>query len=243
MNRTLHLLLAGAVWLAAPAARAQDIGPALDMTLMTGWAGNAAVTYDLEKRAGMHKETAGSSSKATAARVVRLTYTSTPALRQQTVQRLVSHLQASSPSGAQAVQATLGPGKTDYDQLYREALKTTAFANNDAAAALAAYLELGYQVVHNLKASNAIVASQERGLRAQAASILQQNARLRDPAAVAQLGEEMKLQTVVLLLGWQQSQTSGQESTFRTRIAQQFRQSYGLDMAQLKLTDQGFAKR
>lgn len=243
MNRPLRLLLIGTAWLAALSARAQDIGPALDMTLMTGWAGNAAVTYDLEKRAGMHKEASGSSGKATASRAARLTYTSTPALRQQTVQQLVSRLKTSSPSGAQAVQAAFGPGKTDYDQLYREALKTTAFANNDAAAALAAYLELGYQVVHNLKASDAITASQERGLRAQAASILQQNARLRDPAAVAHLGEEMKLQTVVLLLSWQQSQTGGQEPAFRTRIAQQFRQGYGLDMAQLKLTDQGFAKR
>jgi hypothetical protein len=44
------LLIAALSFTAAPLA-AQDVGPALDPTLMTGWTGGAAVQHDLEKRA------------------------------------------------------------------------------------------------------------------------------------------------------------------------------------------------
>ena len=238
--KTLFASLLAASLLGAAPARAQEIGPALDMTLMTGWTGGAAVQYDLEKRAGLAHNTAGTNPSKTANT---LTYQPTAALEQQTVQRLANKLQASRPAGAQAVQAAFGPGKASYGQLYRDATKTTPYAPNDAAAAMAAYLELGYQVVNNITSATAITPTQERGLRTQAAGILGQNAALGSAAAVARLGEELKLQTVVLLLGWQQSQKNGQAVTFRQQIAAQFRQQYGLDMSQLRVTNAGFAKK
>ena len=85
-------LLGVALLLHAPA-RAQDIGLALDPTLMVGWAGGEAVRYDLEKRAAAAK---GASSP-NAASASSFAYRSTPSTRARAVEQVARRAQASNP--------------------------------------------------------------------------------------------------------------------------------------------------
>ena len=171
-----------------------------------------------------------------------LRYVPTVAQQQQTVQAYVARLKPTDPKAAQAVATTFGPGKTSYGQLYRETLAGSGFQDNDVASALGLYLELGYRIAHNIEDDKVVTPTQERGLRAQVAQILTQTGALTTPAAAARLGEEMKLQTVVLAVGWLQARKGSQLGTFRTTTTQQFKTTYGFDFQQIKLTDSGFSK-
>ncbi|MGI4834408.1 MAG: hypothetical protein ACRYFK_13210 [Janthinobacterium lividum] len=170
-------------------------------------------------------------------------YVPTAALRRQAVQAVATRLQARSPAEAQLVRATFGPGQADYAPLYAALLRNSGLADNDAAGALALYLEAGYRVVHNITDDDVVTASQEQALRAQAARLLAPTARRRPPAAVAHLGEELKLQSVLLVLAWQTAQKSAATLDFRSTIAQQFRAEYGLDLREVRLTNQGLVPR
>ncbi len=242
----LRLLLSVALLLlTARAARAQDIGPALDMTLMTGWSANAAITYDLQKRAAEARRTgiADRPATASAARSASFAYVPTPALKQKTVQNYVAHLQPKSPAAAQAVATTFGPGKYDYGTIYRGLIDGYDLRENDAASALAAYMVLGYMVVNNVQTDKQVTPAMVRGVRTQLLPLLSKNARLSAPGVPAQLGEEMKLQCVVVQGGWQSAGKAGTLPAYQQNIAAMFKNQYGLDMTQVKLTDQGFAKR
>jgi hypothetical protein len=59
---------------------------------------------------------------------------------------------------------------------------------------------------------------------------------------VARLGEEMKLQAVVLYLGWQTAKKNGQEAQFKSNLASNFK-SKGLDLSALRLTSNGLVKK
>lgn len=59
---------------------------------------------------------------------------------------------------------------------------------------------------------------------------------------MAKVGEEMKLQAVVLYLGWQTAKKNGQEAQFKSNLASTFK-SKGLDMSALQLTSIGLVKK
>lgn len=181
------------------------------------------------------------SGSATSARAANLTYTPSAALQQQTVQNLVTKMQSKNVQAAQAVNNALGSGKANYGQLFSQLVKESGLPANNAATALAAYLEIGYMIVNNVQSG--ITPAMDRALQRQSAGILSQNRNLNSSATVAKLGEELKLQAIVLYLGWQSVlKTPTQLSQFQSGIAQQFK-NMGLDMSRVKLTENGFIKK
>lgn len=170
-------------------------------------------------------------------------YTPTPALRQQTVQTYADRLRPSDPSTAQVTLDTFGPGKVDYAQVYRSMLAGTGLRENDAVDALALYMLLGYAIVHNVQDAKTITPAMARGVRAQVASTAGSSRAFAAPGAAAKLGEEIKLQAVVLQYGWEGAIKAGTLPAYRQRIAGMFSREYNLDMSQLKLTNQGLARK
>jgi hypothetical protein len=232
--------------LLAPATHAQDVymdmfnsanQAAVSMSLVN--INNAAVMSAYRNSSGKSGAAAG---KATASRKVSLAYTPSAALRQQTVQDMSRQMQASNPSAAQALTNAFGPGKSDYGQLFTELVKESGLPANNAATAFAAYLEIGYIVVNNVLDQRSITPAMDRALQRQTAGLLAQNKSLTSPVAIAKFGETTKLQAILLYLGWQNAQKSGQASQFRSTIAEQFRKQ-GLDLSLVKLTTQGLEKK
>ncbi len=205
---------------------------------------NASVLDAAVQRNSGRATSSGSKSAArpTTAKVstVSTTYTSTPALRQQTVQRYVGRLKSSNPTGAQAVNAAFGPGKYDYGTVYRSILDGTGLHDNDAADALAAYMLLGYAIMHNIQDGKAITPTMARGVRTQVAPLLAGTGA--SPSRLAQLGEEMKLQAVIVQGGWQSAIKEGKLASYQQGIGNLFKTQYGLNLSQLKLTSTGFAR-
>jgi hypothetical protein len=191
--------------------------------------------------ASRNAEAARGGSAASAKRRVNLAYTPTPALRQQTVQNLARQLQARNAVAGQAITNAFGPGKTDYNQLFGQMVQSSGLPANNAATAFAAYLEIAYVAVNGVSEAS-VTPAMDRALQRQAASLLSSNASLTSPAAVARLGEELKLQAVVLYLGWQTAKKNGQETQFKANIANTFK-SKGLNLNALRLTDNGLVKK
>lgn len=240
MHKLVYLLL-GAALLRLPA-QAQEIGPALDMTLMTGWAGGEAVRYDLEKRAAAAK---GGRSSAATASTTAFAYRSSPSTRARAVEQVANRVRPRTPQLAQAITAAFGPGKADFETTYAQILDGTGLRAANAADAMAVYLLMGYAIVHNLQDDKDITPALARGVRQQVQGILLNNPKLKpnDPVAAANLGEEMKLQAVVLQAGWQSALKEGKLAAYQQQTARLFKTSYGLDLSALRLTAQGFAKR
>lgn len=227
-----NLLLAGllaASWL--PAHAQVDLQTFSDATVQAGLTATMA-------NAIKHSNTAGRPATG-AATTKRFDYTPTAALRQQTVQQLAARLKPSNPAAANS----LATGKVDYSRIYRSIVQGTSLPENDAAAALASYLVTGYLIVNGIHDDNAITPGMAQGVRAQVAGTLAGNSQLASPAAVAKLGEEMKLQTVLLTATWQQSIKNNNEAAFRTSTSQLFSKQYGFDMTRVRPTAKGFAPR
>ncbi|TWR24719.1 hypothetical protein FPZ43_17620 [Mucilaginibacter pallidiroseus] len=173
---------------------------------------------------------------------VNLSYTPSSALQQKTFQDLSRKLTAKNAAAGQAINNALGAGKTNYNQLFAQLVQESGLPANNAATALAAYLEVGYMIVNNIQGAGIITPAMDKALQRQAAGILSQNRSLTSPTAVAQLGETLKLQAVVLYLGWQSTLKTNQLSGFQDNIKQQFK-GMGLDLSQVRLTSRGFVKK
>jgi hypothetical protein len=225
----LRPTLAAALLLAAPLARAQGV---FNMGTLTN---TLSIPTD-SKGSG-----AATTTKKTTA--VSRPYTPTPTLRQQTVQAYADRLRPSDPTTAQVTLDTFGPGKVDYGQQYRALLAGTGLRENDAVDALAVYMLIGYAIVHNVQDSKAITPTMARGLRNQVAATVGGNAAFSAPGGAAKLGEEIKLQTVIIQYGWQGAIKAGTLPAYRQRITSMFSREYNMDMSQLKLTNQGLAKK
>jgi len=226
----LALLLATA----APA-RAQDMPLMFD-----GLAGSLAMNNLLfENTTGriVRDKTGGASATKS------LAYVPTAALKQKTVQGYVDRLKTKNPTASQAVATTFGPGKYDYGTVYKSLIDGYNLHENDAVDAMTAYLVLGWMIVNNVQNDKAVTAAMVQGVRTQVAPLLTRNAQLAAPGAAAQVGEEMKLQSVVVQGGWQSAVKEGTLPAYRQGIASMFKTQYGLDLSQLKLTPQGFAAK
>ena len=202
---------------------------ALDPTLMAGWSGNLAYSNSWGKSASSTVKKSYS-------------YTSTPSLRQSVVAGFTKRLQSQSPKGAQAVASTFGPGKADYGAVYTQMLKTSGLHDNDAADALAGLLLTGYQIVNNVP-DEQVTPTMELAARAQVAGIIAKNEKINSVATRARFGEELKLQTVVLALGFQETMKNNTVEAYRKSISKMFQNQYHLNFPQFKLTKQGFAKK
>lgn len=214
--------------LLAPAARAQD-GVMGDMT---GWVAYSNVlTADSEGK-----------SKTTAARKVSSAYTPTATLRQSTVRRYLEGLRKTNPQAAQALQG-LSTGPNAYEKRYLGIIQGSGLRDNDAADALASYLLVGWMIANDVRDGNAVTVPMAQGVRAQASRQLGANAKFRTPSALAELGEELKLQAVVLQLGWEEAIRSNQNATYQQAITSRFKRDYNLDLTALRLGSQGFGKK
>lgn len=249
--KPLSVALAAGLLLAASAARAQQSVELIMenytssvMSITSTQIGNIMVEEAVRRNNGLSPR-AGKTAPAAAAKTpaASFAYTPTPALRQQTVQGYVNRLKANNPAAAQAVAANLGPGKHDYGQVYRGIVQGTGLRENDAADNLAAYLVLGWMIVNDVRQASGLPAGAPRGVRAQLAPKLAANAQLTKPGTAAQLGEELKLLLVVVQGGWQAALKENTLPQYRQGVAAMFKNQYGLNMAQLKLTPQGFAKK
>jgi hypothetical protein len=170
-------------------------------------------------------------------------YVPSAALKQKTVQGYVDRLKAKNPTAAQAVATTFGTGKYDYGTVYRGLIDGYNLRENDAVDAMTAYLVLGWMIVNNVQNDKAVTAAMVQGARTQVAPLLASNAKLAAPGVAAQVGEEMKLQSVIAQGGWQSAVKQGTLPAYRQGTASLFKTQYGLDLSQLKLTPQGFAAK
>lgn len=169
-----------------------------------------------------------------------LSYLPTSALKKATVAGYVERLQKKNPAASQAIAANFGTGKYDYGTIYNGLVKGNGLRENDAIDVMAAYLVMGYMVVHDVQDGNAVTPAMVQGVRTQIASQLLQNPQLTAPGVAAQLGEELKLQFVVVQGGWQSAIREHTLPAYQQGIAAMFKTQSGLDLASLQLTGQGF---
>lgn len=241
-------LLATIFLLTAPAARAQT-SPDLTMdiynsnisAITNGAINEATMSSVIEGKrttsAGRKPTTSTSRSAAGSSTA----YTPTPALRQQTVQSYASRIKTSNPGASQAIATYFGPGQHDYAQLYKALIKNSGLRENDAADALASYMLIGWMVVNNVQDGNSITVPMAQGLRAQIAPLISGSAKARIHAA--QVGEDLKLQTMVVQTGWQSAIKDNKLPAYQQGVRNLFKNQYGLNLSELKLTDQGFAQK
>lgn len=244
MRKILPALgLVVSLWLGTPAARAQSVELTMDiftssvLSQTTALLNSNAVmaasrNAEAEKRGGTVAATKLS---------VNLAYAPTPALKQQTVQNLARQMQTHNAAAGQAIANAFGPGKTDYNQLFSQMVQQSGLPANNVATAFAAYLEVAYVVVNSVPEAS-VTATMDRALQRQTTGILSRNNKLTSPTAVAKLGEEIKLQAVLLYVGWQTAKKNGQEAQFRSTIAHNFK-SKGLDLSAVQLTGNGLVKK
>lgn len=180
-------------------------------------------------------------SSATATRTS-FAYVPTATLQKQTAAAYVAKIRATDPAAAATVATGLA-GKTNYPALYREFNNGTGLRENDAADVMAAYMLVNWAIVNNITDEKVITQAKTQAVRAQTASILARNSNLRSTAAVAQFGEQLKLNTAMLEVGWVRAQHDGTGAAYRQKIASQLQANYHLDMSQLQLTTQGLVKR
>ncbi|GAB3638447.1 hypothetical protein GCM10027422_40370 [Hymenobacter arcticus] len=235
------LLLALLLATALPAWAQDYSGGAGDAGISMSDATMRAMPFNLMMNHLKDKGTKNGAARPASAKAASLAYTPTPALRQKTVQGYADRLKAKNPAAAQAVAASFGPGKNDYGTVYRGLIDGYNLRENDAVDATTAYLTLGWMIVHNVQNDKAVTPAMVQGLRAQLAPRLATNPKLTTPGAAAQVGEEMKLQSVVVQGGWLAAIKEGTLPAYRQGIAAMFKNQYGLDFGQLKLTPQGFA--
>lgn len=236
-----------AALLASPSARAQM---STDLIMETYNSNISVITNGAINKSVMENTMKGNNAGGTARRGTAATrsgasvssaYTPTPALRQQTVQGYVNRLKTSNPPASQAIAENFGPGKYDYSKIYRDLTKGAGLRENDATDVLTSYMILGWMIVNNVTDDNAITTPMAQGLRAQIAPLMAANTQARSRAA--QVGEEMKLQTVVVHSGWQSAIKEGKLVAYQQGIKNLFKNQYGMDLSQYKLTNNGLASK
>ena len=260
MKRLLHvstlLLLVSAGVVVAPVAHAQmstDLimsNYSATMSAVTSSAINNnslnSVLEDNARSSSSRSSAAGRGSNAgmargTSASSAALSYTVTPALKEQTLQRYISQLKTSSPSTAEAVAAYFGPGKPDYNAVYQDMVSGYGLRANNPADVLASYLTLGWMIVNKVDAK-AVTPAMMQGARAQFGPVLASNSQM-TPAVAAQAGEDMKLQTAIVYVGWQGAVKGQNLPAFRQCVATLFKKQYAMDMTAFTLNSNGFARK
>ncbi|HEX8327059.1 MAG TPA: hypothetical protein VF629_05930 [Hymenobacter sp.] len=230
MKPLLNMLLIAASLLAALSARAQEWMMALDMSTITD-------------RSIPSTKNINRSAQSSPASPASFSYTPTPALKQQVVVNYVKHIKPQNPLLAKDI---LG---ADYNKGYGLLNKGTGLQENNAADVVASFMLLGYRIINDLwDPSGVINVSRSRAVRAQVAGVLAHHPKMTTPAGWAQVGEQFKLQNMLILDEWGKVGTveklfqSGRLIPYQKAVATLFKNRYGLDITQLKLTDQGFVK-
>lgn len=189
-----------------------------------------------------HSQPTYSSNATNPTHSVSLAYALTPALKQQTEQGWVNRLRGNNPHAAQVLSQAFASGQFDYDQLYVKVIDNTGLRDNDAADAMSAYMLVGYLIVNNIQDDNAITPQMGRAVRSQIAPRFASNPQFTAPGVPAQLGEELKLQTVLTAIGWKAAIQQNTLPSYQQSVAATFKR-YGMDMSQVTLTNNGFVRK
>jgi len=248
LAKTLGVSIAfGAVLLTAgTGGHAQDISPVFDMAGLANTASMGAVINSERARAarmgaptmrGMPMPPPGRAfmrPAPPAAATVSMRYSAPPALRQDVVSEFVDRVRRHSPENARLIQAQLA--QHDYRRIYDEIVRPYGLAGDDAANALAAYIVLGWMIVHD---GQAPPPDAVRGVRAQA-SVALTDSRLSSVEMHARLGEEFKILFVTVHAGWQSARREGNLGRYAAGVADMFRNLDGIDLRAMDLGPAGF---
>ena len=221
---------------------AQEISPVFDMGALAGTASLGAVINQERERANTRQASApvfrpgGSFGKPAPAGAAALPmrYAATPALRRQVLGEFIERVRRGSPENAAIVEGELR--RNDYAAIYDGVVGPYGLAGNDAANVLAAYMILGWMIVHGGQEPPPGAAG---GVRAQAAAALS-DPRLASPEARARLGEEFKILFVVVHAGWLAAGREGSLDRYADGLAEMFMEHDGLDLRSMKLGPAGF---
>lgn len=168
-----------------------------------------------------------------------LAYLPTPALKQETVSAYTDHLKTTNPAAAKMITDNFGSGKYDYGTIYNGLVKGNGLKENDAVDVITSYIVLGYMIVNNVQNGNAVTPAMVQGVRAQFGPILAGSNAFSAAGVPARLGEEMKLQFVVIHGGWQSAIKENTLPAYRQGISTIFKNQWNLDFSKFKLTTNG----
>jgi hypothetical protein len=245
--RSLRLIPA-MMCLAVPAT-AQDIvfNPVMDPTAAMGYASIGVATEQIRRGGGggggvprraaapMGNVRAFAQPAPAAAASAGKPYPAPSAqFRKQQVADLLDRANQSDPKSAQAMRAQFA--RHDYASIYDGITRPYGLAGNDAASSLAAYMVLGWMIVHE---GQEPPAAGLRGVRAQAAQALS-DPRLAAPEMRAKLGEEFKILFVTLHAGWQGARREGTLDQYSAGVARLFNQKNGMNLAAARIGPRGF---
>ncbi len=171
-----------------------------------------------------------------------LGYLPTPALKKATVDGYISRLKISNPAASQAIAANFGPGKYDYASIFSGLVRPFGLNDNDAVDVLTAYLVLGDMIVNDVQDGNKVTPAMVQGVQEQFGPQLSKNPKLTAPGVAGQLGEEIKLETVIVQSGWQSALKEKALPAYQQGIATMFKTQWGLDLKAVRLTGPGFVR-
>jgi hypothetical protein len=239
-------LLCGLVLAIAPKTQAQDfniysidyVGPAVTRVQ------NETYMRAIIEKNNRSGTTPAKTPKATQSRSGRsnLAYSPTPALKQKVVQSFVNRMKNTTNVASQSLAADFASGKSDYSKIYQGLVKGKGLRENDVADVMSGYMMLAYTIVNDVD-GNDVTASMAQGLRSQFSPMLSSNSALTAPGVPAQIGEDLKLKMAILQNGQQTAIAQNNLPNYRQAIAVLFKNQYGMDLTQLKLTDRGFAMK
>lgn len=244
IHRLLSRALGGALLLGvSPAAHAQQ---SVDL-IMDNFTSSVMSNHLVLSHAASTGTTAAiygkGNSASRPASPARLAYTPTTEARRKAVEAQARRLKASNPALAAKLPAAFGPGgPADFGPLYPKVIRGSGLQENDVADAYAAYLVGTYRVAHGEVPGNAFLPARlASAVRAQYAPAAARALAGRPASTAAELGEFLKLQTVLLYVGATQGRPSDL-TAFRQGAAAQLKQLFKVDVHALTLTERGFAK-
>jgi hypothetical protein len=234
--------------LAAQPALAQDFifNPVLDPTAAIGYASIGVAAEQIRQNSAARGGARPASVPGTtvirafarpapAGRSVAMAYPAPSAqFRRQQVADLLDRASRSDPQSARTIRAQFVAH--DYAAIYDGMVRPYGLAGDDAANALAAYMLLGWMIVHE---GQEPTAAGIRGVRAQAAQALA-DPRLSAPDARARLGEEFKILFVTIHAGWQGARREGALEKYAAGITQIFRRGGAIELRAARIGPRGF---
>lgn len=161
-------------------------------------------------------------------------YAASAALRREVLTAFIDRVRGKDPKDAGQIEAEFR--QRDYNAIYAGIVRPYGLGGDDAASAQAAYLLLGWMIVHEGREPPP---GSVQGVRAQVAAALS-TGRLSEPETRARLGENFKLLFVVVHAGWQAARREGTLDRYAAGVADLFRNGDGHDLRTAQLTKNGF---
>jgi hypothetical protein len=230
------LTLVGVLLFATPAT-AQDIPPALDMTLMVGWAGQGAALEQMKQEMGLSKSRPRA-AKPRPVRPAQFAFRPDPVARQRVHARVIAQVRRSDPADATKLATALGSGQFTRDlSRYLAGYNMSA---NDLADTTALYLAMAWLATRASSADP--TRAQMQGLRRQVAATLASMPTMAraSNAAKQEWAESNLIQaSFASVTANEAARNPGYAAKARPIVARGVMSSYRIDLLRLDLTDRG----